>query len=129
MPRFIALNNGSETLALNLGTGGSYSILEIVSAVELVTGRPVPVVHASGSSGGPSDPRGQCFMSAADSRVSASGGGRLIQLGAGCPAARANLRRRSRSVGIELLGESEDARNAAAARRLRQTCKNGPSGA
>lgn len=128
MPRIIALITALKTLALNLGTGGSYSILEIVSTLQLVTGRPVPVVHASGSSGGPSDPRGQCFMSAADSRVSASGGGRLIQLGAGCPAARANLRR-SWSVGIELLGEGEDAKNAAATRRVRQTCKNGPSGA
>ena len=38
-------NNGSEALALNLGAGRSYSILEIVSAIERVTGHPVPVIE------------------------------------------------------------------------------------
>jgi hypothetical protein len=36
-------SNGSEALALNLGTGRSYSILRVVSAIERVTGHPVPV--------------------------------------------------------------------------------------
>ena len=36
-------SNGSEALALNLGTGRSYSILGVVSAIERVTGHPVPV--------------------------------------------------------------------------------------
>jgi UDP-glucose 4-epimerase len=37
------LNNGSETLTLNLGTGRAFSIVEIISTVERVTGRTVPV--------------------------------------------------------------------------------------
>jgi len=37
------LNNGGETLTLNLGTGRAYSILEIISTVERVIGRTVPV--------------------------------------------------------------------------------------
>jgi UDP-arabinose 4-epimerase len=47
------LHNGSETLALNLGTGRSYSILEIVTAIERVTGRRVPVVQAPRRPGDP----------------------------------------------------------------------------
>jgi len=47
------LNNGSETLTLNLGTGRAYSILEIVSTVERVTGRTVPVIRAPRRPGDP----------------------------------------------------------------------------
>lgn len=46
-------NNGSETLALNLGTGRSYSILEIVSAIERITGHPVPVTRGPRRLGDP----------------------------------------------------------------------------
>jgi UDP-glucose-4-epimerase GalE len=35
------LENGGESLALNLGTGQGHSVLEIVQAAEAVTGRPV----------------------------------------------------------------------------------------
>jgi UDP-arabinose 4-epimerase len=47
------LNNGGETLTLNLGTGRAYSILEIVSTVERVTGRTVPVIRAPRRPGDP----------------------------------------------------------------------------
>jgi UDP-arabinose 4-epimerase len=47
------LNNGSETLTLNLGTGRGYSILEIVSTVERVTGRTVPIIRAPRRPGDP----------------------------------------------------------------------------
>jgi UDP-glucose 4-epimerase len=40
-------------LTLNLGTGRAYSILEIVSAIERVTGRQVPVIHAARRPGDP----------------------------------------------------------------------------
>src|SRR5262245_31586803 len=45
--------NGADTLTLNLGTGRAYSIFEIVSAIERVTGRQVPVIHAERRSGDP----------------------------------------------------------------------------
>ena len=45
--------NGAETLTLNLGTGRPYSILEVVSAIERVTGRQVPVIHAGRRPGDP----------------------------------------------------------------------------
>jgi len=44
---------GAETLTLNLGTGRAYSILEIVSGIERVTGRQVPVIHAGRRPGDP----------------------------------------------------------------------------
>jgi len=47
------LNNGSEILTLNLGTGRAYSILEIVSTVERVTGRTVPIIRAPRRPGDP----------------------------------------------------------------------------
>ena len=47
------LINGGETLTLNLGTGRAYSILEIVSTVERVTGRTVPVIRAPRRPGDP----------------------------------------------------------------------------
>ena len=47
------VNSGAETLTLNLGTGRAYSILEIVSAIERVTGRSVPVIHAARRPGDP----------------------------------------------------------------------------
>jgi UDP-arabinose 4-epimerase len=47
------ITNGAETSALNLGTGRAYSILEIVSAIERVTGHGVPVVHAARRPGDP----------------------------------------------------------------------------
>jgi hypothetical protein len=62
-------NNGCETLALNLGTGRSYSILEVVSAIERVTGHPVPVIRGSKrqETQQPSSPmlheRSACFIS------------------------------------------------------------------
>ncbi len=46
-------NNGSAALALNLGTGRGYSILEIVSAIERVTGHPVPVIRGPRRPGDP----------------------------------------------------------------------------
>ena len=50
---FRHINNGADTLTLNLGTGRAYSILEIVSAIERVTGRRVPIIHAGRRSGDP----------------------------------------------------------------------------
>jgi UDP-arabinose 4-epimerase len=47
------LNDGGDTLTLNLGTGRAYSILEIVSTVERVTGRTVPVIRAPRRPGDP----------------------------------------------------------------------------
>jgi UDP-arabinose 4-epimerase len=47
------ITNGAETLTLNLGTGRAYSILEIVSTIERVTGRPVPIIHAARRPGDP----------------------------------------------------------------------------
>jgi UDP-arabinose 4-epimerase len=47
------ITNGAETVTLNLGTGRSYSILEIVSAIERVTRRQVPVIHAGRRPGDP----------------------------------------------------------------------------
>jgi UDP-arabinose 4-epimerase len=61
------VTNGAETLTLNLGTGRAYSILEIVSAIERVTGRSVPVIHAGRRPGDPAtlvaDPsRAECLL-------------------------------------------------------------------
>jgi UDP-arabinose 4-epimerase len=47
------LNKGSENLTLNLGTGRAHSILEIVSTVERVTGRTVPIIRAARRPGDP----------------------------------------------------------------------------
>jgi UDP-arabinose 4-epimerase len=47
------INKGAETLAINLGTGRAYSILEILSSIEQLTGRPVPVIHADRRPGDP----------------------------------------------------------------------------
>jgi UDP-arabinose 4-epimerase len=47
------ISNGAEGLTLNLGTGRAYSILEIVSAIERVTGRQVPIIHAGRRPGDP----------------------------------------------------------------------------
>ena len=47
------ISNGAEGLTLNLGTGRAYSILEIVSAIERLTGRQVPVIHAARRPGDP----------------------------------------------------------------------------
>jgi UDP-arabinose 4-epimerase len=47
------INNGAEALTLNLGTGRAYSILEVVSAIERVTGRQVPVIRAARRPGDP----------------------------------------------------------------------------
>jgi UDP-arabinose 4-epimerase len=44
---------GAETLAINLGTGRAYSIFEILSSIEQLTGRPVPVIHADRRPGDP----------------------------------------------------------------------------
>jgi UDP-arabinose 4-epimerase len=47
------VNNGADALTLNLGTGRAYSILEIISAIERVSGRPVPAIHAVRRPGDP----------------------------------------------------------------------------
>jgi UDP-arabinose 4-epimerase len=47
------ISNGAEGLTLNLGTGRAYSVLEIVSAIERLTGRQVPVIHAARRPGDP----------------------------------------------------------------------------
>jgi UDP-arabinose 4-epimerase len=47
------LGNGTESLILNLGVGRAYSILEIVSAIERVTGHRVPVTYAPRRAGDP----------------------------------------------------------------------------
>jgi UDP-arabinose 4-epimerase len=47
------ISNGAEGLTLNLGTGRAYSVLEIVSAIERLTGRRVPVIHAARRPGDP----------------------------------------------------------------------------
>ena len=47
------LNKAGETLTLNLGTGRAHSILEIVSTVERVTGRTVPLIRAPKRPGDP----------------------------------------------------------------------------
>jgi UDP-arabinose 4-epimerase len=47
------VTNGAESLTLNLGTGRAYSILDIVSAIQRVTGRRVPVIHAGRRPGDP----------------------------------------------------------------------------
>jgi UDP-arabinose 4-epimerase len=47
------LNEGAVTLTLNLGTGRAHSILEIVSTVERLTGRRVPVITAPRRPGDP----------------------------------------------------------------------------
>jgi UDP-arabinose 4-epimerase len=44
---------GAETLTLNVGTGRAYSVLKIVSAIERVSGRQVPVIHAARRPGDP----------------------------------------------------------------------------
>ena len=36
------LANGGESVALNLGSGAGYSILEVLSCVEQITGTPLP---------------------------------------------------------------------------------------
>ena len=46
-------SDGAQTLTVNLGTGRAYSILEIISAIERVTGRPVPVIDAARRRGDP----------------------------------------------------------------------------
>lgn len=47
------LQNGGNSVALNLGTGTGYSVKEVISAVEEVTGRPVPVLLCSRRAGDP----------------------------------------------------------------------------
>jgi UDP-glucose-4-epimerase GalE len=47
------LDNGTTSLALNLGSGRAHSILEVVSAVERVTGRSGPVVNSPRRPGDP----------------------------------------------------------------------------
>src|SRR5262245_34317229 len=47
------VNNGAEALMLNLGTGRPYSVLEIVSAIERITGHRVPVLPAPRRPGDP----------------------------------------------------------------------------
>jgi UDP-glucose 4-epimerase len=47
------LLNGGETVAINLGTGTGTSVKELVSAVEAVSGRPLPVTKAERRPGDP----------------------------------------------------------------------------
>jgi UDP-arabinose 4-epimerase len=47
------INNGAEAVTLNLGTGRAYSILEIISTIERVTGSRVPIVRAPRRPGDP----------------------------------------------------------------------------
>jgi len=47
------LSTVGENLTLNLGTGRAYSILEIISTVEQVTGRSVPIIRAPRRPGDP----------------------------------------------------------------------------
>jgi UDP-glucose 4-epimerase len=47
------LLNGGETVAINLGTGTGTSVKELISAVETVSGRPLPVTQAERRPGDP----------------------------------------------------------------------------
>jgi UDP-glucose 4-epimerase len=47
------LLNGGETVAINLGTGTGTSVKELISAVEAVSGRPLPVTKAERRPGDP----------------------------------------------------------------------------
>ena len=47
------LLNGGETVAINLGTGTGTSVKELISAVEAVSGRPLPVTKADRRPGDP----------------------------------------------------------------------------
>jgi UDP-glucose 4-epimerase len=47
------LLNGGETVAINLGTGTGTSVKELVTAVETVSGRPLPVTQAERRPGDP----------------------------------------------------------------------------
>jgi UDP-arabinose 4-epimerase len=47
------LNAGNSSLILNLGTGRASSIRSVISAVERITGRAVPVIHAARRPGDP----------------------------------------------------------------------------
>jgi UDP-arabinose 4-epimerase len=47
------LNEGNSSLILNLGTGRANSIRSVISAVERVTGRTVPIIHAARRPGDP----------------------------------------------------------------------------
>lgn len=47
------LNTGGATAALNLGTGRGHSVRKVLSAVERLSGRKVPVRHASRRAGDP----------------------------------------------------------------------------
>ena len=47
------ITKGAEGVTLNLGTGSAYSILEIVSAIERLTGRRIPVIRAARRPGDP----------------------------------------------------------------------------
>src|SRR5262245_18118967 len=47
------LARGGEPLVLNLGTGQGTSVLEIIRAVEMLAGKPVPTVRCERRSGDP----------------------------------------------------------------------------
>jgi UDP-arabinose 4-epimerase len=47
------LNVGNDSLTLNLGTGKAASVRSIIAAVERITGRAVPLVHAARRPGDP----------------------------------------------------------------------------
>lgn len=55
------LARGSESIALNLGTGQGASVREVVDSIERVTGRPVPLIEGPRRAGDPpalfADPR------------------------------------------------------------------------
>jgi UDP-arabinose 4-epimerase len=47
------LNGGARSLTVNLGTGRARSILKVISTVEKITGREVPIIHAPRRRGDP----------------------------------------------------------------------------
>lgn len=47
------LQNGGESTVFNLGNGAGYSVQEVIDVIASVTGKPVPVEHASRREGDP----------------------------------------------------------------------------
>jgi UDP-glucose 4-epimerase len=47
------LMDGGASSAFNLGNGNGYSVLEVIEAVERVTGRPIPLVYGPRRAGDP----------------------------------------------------------------------------
>lgn len=49
------LRKGGETVAVNLGTGRGFSVKEIISTAEAVTGKKIPVIYGERRAGDPSE--------------------------------------------------------------------------